>query len=461
MTLTELLPPATLDLSSTVLGWCIAAVFVIAYIILVWQEKNHLPKSVPMLSAAGLIGLATILVYHQAGKADVAVVWVEYFFLDATFIFFFLVCAMIFVHVAEERRVFDAISSRMERGGWSHRTIFWATGVTAFFVSPVADNMATALIFGSVFLTAMVPLAFRDLSPKQKQGIVVGCINIIAAANAGGAFSPFGDVTTLMAWEAGVLPFWTFFHLIPASFAQWVTLALMLMWFVPEGRADAAGKEAVVMKPGAKRVIAIFILSIVLAVTGKQLFHTPAAFGMLLGVALLKSFCYYMDIRSAEDAPFHAMKQTQRVEWDTLLFIMGVVIAIQCLAFLGFGTALSNLAYAPWGPFDQEGATTVANVSVGVVSAVIDNVPVMQTVLSMRPEMSEWQWLLVTYTAGTGGSMLAIGSLAGVALMGHEKAKGVLTFGAYLKFTPFVFVSYLIGVGIHYLYALWFAPYLF
>lgn len=449
-------------MSDTLVGGLVVAIFIVAYATLVWQEKNHLPKSVPMLVAAGLIGLSTVLIYHSVGEADVAVIWLEYFFLDAAFIFFFLVCAMVFVHVAEERHVFDAISSRMEQGGWTNRVIFWVTGATAFIISPVADNMATALIFGSVFLAAMVPTTLKDLPADKKQGVLVGCINIIAAANAGGAFSPFGDVTTLMAWEAAVLPFWTFFHLIPASLAQWLTLALMLMWFVPKGAvAASAGKRVVRMKPGAKRVIGIFILSIVLAVAGKQLFHTPAAFGMLLGVGLLKAFCYFMDIRSAEDAPFDAMKQTQRVEWDTLLFILGVVIAIQCLAFLGFGAALSNVAYAPWGPFDKEGATTFANGAVGVVSAVIDNVPVMQTVLSMRPDMSPWQWLLVTYTAGTGGSMLAIGSLAGVALMGHEKAKGILTFKSYLKFTPFVFVSYLIGMGVHYLYALWFAPHLF
>ncbi len=450
-------------MSGTLVGGLVVTIFIVAYAFLVWQEKNHLPKSVPMLVAAGLIGLSTILIYNQEGKADIAVMWIEYFFLDAAFIFFFLVCAMIFVHVAEERRVFDAVSSRMEQGGWSYRKIFWVTGSAAFVVSPVADNMATALIFGSVFLASVV--AVKTVTTAQSsdndRAILVGCINIIAAANAGGAFSPFGDVTTLMAWEAGVLPFWTFFNLIPGSLVQWFSLAFMLVWFVPKGTVATTGAKAVHMKRGAKRVICIFILSIAFAVAGKQLFHTPAAFGMLLGVGILKAFCYYMDIRSAQDTPFHAMKQTQRVEWDTLLFIVGVVLAIQCLAFLGFGAALSGIAYGAWGPLTQEEATTFANIGVGVISSLIDNVPVMQSVLSMRPDMSAWQWLLVTYTTGTGGSMLAIGSLAGVALMGHEKAKGILTFKSYLKFTPFVFLSYLLGAGAHYVYAVWFAPHLF
>ena len=179
--------------------------------------------------------------------------------------------------------------------------------------------------------------------------------------------------------------------------------------------------------------------------------------GMMLGMAYLQLFGYYLKTsygkerrqgprRSADDTgserrhndrrnstgtmgdlPFDVFSRVGRAEWDTLLFFYGVVLCVGGLGFIGYLGMVSEIMYGDWG-------ATRANIAVGVISALIDNIPLMFAVLSMEPEMSQGQWLLVTLTAGVGGSLLSIGSAAGVALMGQ--ARGHYTFIGHLKWTP-------------------------
>jgi PAS domain-containing protein len=144
--------------------------------------------------------------------------------------------------------------------------------------------------------------------------------------------------------------------------------------------------------------------------------------------------------REREAAHFDIMQRIARAEWDTLLFFYGVILCVGGLGQFGYLTLLSQLAYTGMGP-------TVANTLVGVLSAIVDNIPVMFAVLTMDPAMSTGQWLLVTLTAGVGGSLLAIGSAAGVALMGT--ARGIYTFGAHLKWTPVIALGYAASILVH------------
>jgi Na+/H+ antiporter NhaD/arsenite permease-like protein len=132
----------------------------------------------------------------------------------------------------------------------------------------------------------------------------------------------------------------------------------------------------------------------------------------------------------------------KRVEWDTLMFFYGVMLCVGALGALGYLAVLSQGSYATLGP-------TVANILVGFASAVIDNIPIMFAVLSINPEMSHGQWLLVTLTAGVGGSLLSIGSAAGVALMGQ--ARGVYTFFAHLKWAWAIALGYGASIWVHFL----------
>tara|TARA_B000000609_G_scaffold143469_1_gene123543 strand:- start:42 stop:569 length:528 start_codon:yes stop_codon:yes gene_type:complete len=169
--------------------------------------------------------------------------------------------------------------------------------------------------------------------------------------------------------------------------------------------------------------------------------------GMMFGLGLLGLFSFYLKITynpSKEDEKFDFFKKVSRAEWDTLLFFFGVILSVGGLGFIGYLTLVSEFLYVGLGP-------TMANAIVGVLSAIVDNIPVMFAVITMRPEMSIDQWLLVTLTTGVGGSLLSIGSAAGVALMGQ--ARGYYTFFGHLKWTPVIFIGYVASIYLHVLMA--------
>lgn len=209
------------------------------------------------------------------------------------------------------------------------------------------------------------------------------------------------------------------------------------------------------MKFGAKRIIFLFLMTIVTAVSFHNFLDLPPAAGMMLGLSYLGFFSYYIKIREKRaqeydrplgiaycctDDPFDVFKRVARAEWDTLLFFYGVILCVGGLSQFGYLALVSHQMY------DGLGAT-YANVLVGILSAIVDNIPVMFAVLTMDPAMPLGQWLLVTLTAGVGGSLLSIGSAAGVALMGS--ARGTYTFGAHLKWTPIVALGYGASIYAH------------
>ena len=177
----------------------------------------------------------------------------------------------------------------------------------------------------------------------------------------------------------------------------------------------------------------LFLLTICTAVSFHNFLHLPPMVGMMTGLAYLKFFGYYLQKthnqyaapgtwseKKAQETlgdmiPFEIYQHVARAEWDTLLFFYGVVLCVGGLGFLGYLAVVAQVMYIDWGP-------TFANAMVGILSAIVDNIPVMFAVLTMNPDMSQGQWLLVTLTAGVGGSMLSIGSAAGVALMGKREA---------------------------------------
>jgi Na+/H+ antiporter NhaD/arsenite permease-like protein len=307
--------------------------------------------------------------------------------------------------------------------GFSLRTVYWLTGLIAFWLSPVLDNMTTALVVGAVAVA---------IGRGNRAFIVPTCISIVVAANAGGAFSPFGDITTLMVWQKGVIGFFEFFRLLLPALTNWFVPALCMSFAVPREQ-PAAEPERVPMKYGGRAVIVLFAATIVLTVVLHQFLHLPPFLGMMTGLGLLHVLDYFI----RREGLFSSMKE---LDWDTLMFFYGVVLCVGALGALGYLTLLSELSYARLGP-------TAANVLVGLASAVIDNIPIMYAVLSVNPEMSQGQWLLVTLTAGVGGSLLSIGSAAGVALMGQ--ARGIYTFSAHFKWAWAIALGYAASIAMH------------
>jgi NhaD family Na+/H+ antiporter len=432
-----------MDLTSHWVGVTAVAVFVVAYAVVIAEEFTHLRKSKPVMLAAGVIWALIALEYAWSGRPDAVEHAVREFLLEFAELFLFLLAAMTYVNAMSERRVFDALRSWLVAQRFGYRSLFWITGIISFFLSAAIDNLTTALVMCAVIM------AVGRESPRF---VAIGCINIVVAANAGGAFSPFGDITTLMVWQRGVLPFHTFFELVVPSAVNYLVPASMMSLAIARGRPEAVA-ERVGLKRGARVIIGLFACTVATAVSFHHFLHLPPFLGMMTGLAYLKLYGYYLRhthvITAGHDPeygeagdiePFDSFREVARAEWDTLLFFFGVIMCVGGLGFIGYLADLSTFMYVELGP-------TTANTLVGIMSAVVDNIPVMVAVLQMQPEMDTMQWLLVTLTAGVGGSLLSIGSAAGVALMGQ--ARGIYTFFGHLRWTPAIALGYALSIWVH------------
>jgi len=435
-----------IDLTKHWVGYASVVIFALAYILVILEEKLHLRKSKPVLLAAGIIWILIAFTYGGTGDHHSAEVAIRHNFLEYAELFFFLLVAMTYINAMLERQVFDALRDWLVLKGFSYKSLFWLTGILAFFISPIADNLTTALIMCAVILA---------VGKEQPQFIAIGCINIVVAANAGGAFSPFGDITTLMVWQKGIVEFTEFFKLFIPSVVNYLVPALIMQFAITNEKPEKLLGEAIVIKRGGLVIVGLFILTIITAVSFHNFLHLPPVFGMMTGLAYLKFFGYYLRKKGREqidhsDIPTHhaieddfdIFDKIAKAEWDTLFFFYGVILAVGGLGFIGYLAMVSEFMYG------ELGATT-ANVLVGILSAIVDNIPVMFAVLSMQPDMGHFQWLLVTLTAGVGGSLLSIGSAAGVALMGQ--ARGQYTFFTHLKWTPVIALGYAGSIWVHFL----------
>ena len=583
---------AVVDFTQSIYGYLGIAMFVLAYCLVPFEEVIHLRKSKPVILAAGVIWVLVALAYAGVGDTHTAHEAIKHGLLEYAELFLFLLVAMTYINSLEERGVFQCLRAFLVSRGFTLVKIYWITGVLAFFISPIADNLTTALLMGAVAMA---------VGGKNKKFVVLACINIVVAANAGGAFSPFGDITTLMVWQKGKITFIEFFDLFIPSAISWLVPAVIMMFAIEKTDAKMSNEKAT-MKYGAVAMMIFFLLTIATAVSFHNFLHLPPAAGMMLGLGYLGFLSYFVKRReghinkydpilgserympfkpiwatekskkdissimdsipypamaigtdgkvthwnsslegltgvsaeerigtdlhwspfwpekrkilvdmvlenasekdfeenygskqrpsetfesghraarffptigrdgttlvmtaapvrnqngevigaietirdaesiSSEKVQFDLMSRVARAEWDTLLFFYGVILCVGGLSQFGYLSLVSHQMYVQLGP-------TWANALVGVLSAIVDNIPVMFAVLTMNPEMSHGQWLLVTLTAGVGGSLLSIGSAAGVALMGT--ARGVYTFGAHLKWTPVIALGYILAILAH------------
>nr|VFK50290.1 MAG: Na+/H+ antiporter, NhaD family [Candidatus Kentron sp. TUN]VFK51402.1 MAG: Na+/H+ antiporter, NhaD family [Candidatus Kentron sp. TUN]VFK58030.1 MAG: Na+/H+ antiporter, NhaD family [Candidatus Kentron sp. TUN] len=467
----------TLNLTAHGVGYFALAVFAIAYLFVMAEEFTHLRKSKPVILAAGIIWGAIAWVYVQNGMSHAAEEAFRHNLLEYVELFLFLLAAMTYINAMDERQVFEALRSWLVRKGFGFRQLFWLTGILAFFISPVADNLTTALLMCAVIMA---------VGAESPRFVGLACINVVVAANAGGAFSPFGDITTLMVWQKGIVDFSTFFMLFIPSVVNFMIPAAIMHFAIPNERPHT-DTEVVQMRRGAITIMILFLLTIATAVSFHNFLHMPPVLGMMTGLAYLKFFGFYLKKTHAKyypDVPYDAdkadhelgdtlavaafrrevkfdvFKKVERAEWDTLLFFYGVISCVGGLGFIGYLAMTSELMYVQWGAsvteqWGTQWAATPANVMVGILSAIVDNIPVMFAVLTMMPDMSQGQWLLVTLTAGVGGSMLSIGSAAGVALMGQ--ARGMYTFFGHLKWTWAIALGYVASIIVH----MWFNKGLF
>lgn len=438
-----------IDLTGNWVGYISLLLFFVAYLVVMAEEFTHLRKSKPVMLAAGIIWGLIAWHYQSQDIPDVVEMALRHNLEEYAELMLFLLVAMTYINAMDERNVFEALRSWLIRKGFGYRALFWVTGILAFFISAVADNLTTALLMVAVILA---------VGADNKKFVTLSCISLVIAANAGGAFSPFGDITTLMVWQKnihasnGPVDFWTFFHLFIPALVNWLVPAAIMHFWVPDQKPKEGG-EMVAMKRGAFAIALLFLITIALAVSFYSFLQLPPVIGMLTGLSLLKFYAYYLKVSKkparfpnngdeniGSPVAFDIYKEVARSEWDTLFFFYGVVMCVGGLGFIGYLGMISQVIYGDWG-------ATNANIAIGLISAVVDNIPVMFAVLTMQPDMSVGQWLLVTMTAGVGGSLLSIGSAAGVALMGQ--ARGVYTFFGHLKWTPVIALGYAASIAVH------------
>lgn len=457
------------DLTQHWAGYLALIVFALAYILAMTEEVTELKKSKPMVFAASLIWIFIAVFYTKAGMNEQAGIAFRATLESYGELFLFIMVSMTYLNAMEDRGVFDSLRVWLLSKNFSYRQLFWITGFQAFFISSGCNNLTTALLMGSVILA---------MGKGCSRFVTLSCINVVVASNAGGSFSPFGDITTLLVWQKGVVPFGDFFTLLIPAIVNFTIPAGIMHFFIPQER-PAAVMEAQEMQRGGWMIIFLFILTIITSACFENFLSLPPAAGMMMGLTYLKFFSYYLqktrDAHSilipvdlaadakidhfapmkymnnpkaegaqqlAQEQPFDIFQKVANLEWDTLLFFYGVMVGVGGLSFIGYMEVASHHLYSGVDP-------TIANILVGVASAFVDNGTIMLSVLTMAPDISEGQWLLVTLTAGVGGSMLAVGSAAGVGLMGQ--AKGIYTFTSHLKWTPVIVLGYLGSIATHFL----------
>ncbi|WP_017365179.1 sodium:proton antiporter NhaD [Methylococcus capsulatus] len=447
--------PVPLDLTHHWAGYFSLVVMVSAYAAAMLEEVTHLRKSKPMLLGAALVWFAISLVYRQHGQVAAAVTAFTSNLLAYIELLLFIMVSMTYLNAMEDMGVFDALRLALVRLRLGYKALFWVTGTLVFFISSVVNGLTAGLLMG------VVVVAVGRNSPRF---VSLACINVVVATNAGGSFSPLGGISTLFVWQKGMLEFTQFFTLFVPCLVNFLVPALAMHFAVPHDtpRVEA---ESIAMRRGAVRVIILFGVTIGLAVFSDMYLRLPPAAGMMAGLSLLQFFTFYLrktenriasSARDAKLSPpepdmpdgiletqrFDIFEKVGRLEWDTLLFFYGAMTGIGGLGFIGYLDAVSAWLYG-------QHSATLANVLIGLSSAFVDNGTLMFAVLSMRPELPEGQWLLVTLTLGVGGSLLAIGSAPGIALLGMTG--GRYSFSSHLKWCPVILLGYFAAIGVHFI----------
>ncbi|MBK7382737.1 MAG: sodium:proton antiporter NhaD [Flavobacteriales bacterium] len=393
----------------------IAVVFVIGYLAIALEHPLRINKAASALLTGVLVWVLLSLEPDSAAHltADHALSerLVEHLG-DIAAILFFLLGAMTIVELVDAHGGFSVITDRIE--GTDKVRLMWILGAITFFLSAALDNMTTAIVM-SALLRKIV---------KNKQDLWTFAGMVIIAANAGGAWSPIGDVTTIMLWIGGQLTTWNIILKLLAP--SLICLILPLVWFTFtfRGKIERTPKSVSTHEHGGlsrtKQLLVLFLgLSALLAVPlFKTVTHLPPYMGILLGLSVLWIVTELMHLRSSETTAgqLRVAAVLRRVDVPSVLFFLGILTAVAGLEEAGHLTDMAQFLDG------HLGNMYAVNTSIGLLSAVVDNVPLVAGAMGMYP-MEQYPvdhsfWELLAYCAGTGGSILIIGSAAGVASMG-------------------------------------------
>ena len=381
--------------------------------------------------AAGMVEKVTGIIQEHLG--------------DTATTLFFLMGAMTIVEIVDQNGGFNWVRKVMKTK--SKRALIWRIAILTFFLSAILDNLTTSIV---------MIMILRKLVTDHKDRMVYASL-VIIAANSGGAFSPIGDVTTIMLWNKGLITAaGVIAEIFIPSVVSMVIPALILQTMLkgelvmPETSAQQNASVSDFSEGQRKAVFWLGVGGLIFVPIFKSITHLPPFVGILLvlGVLWTATEIFYRGLHRGQDAEGTQKRVTKllsRVDMSTILFFLGILMAVSCLAEIGVLTALGqglNIVF--------DGNHYLVTGIIGVLSSIVDNVPLVAGCMGMYPVAAAGDmavdgvfWQLLSYCAGVGGSMLIIGSAAGVVVMGLEK----ITFGWYMKHISWIaFVGYLAGI---------------
>lgn len=440
-----------IDLTHHIVGYISILITIMAYVAAMAEDVIELRKSKPMVLGSGMVWLAVCVTYALHGEAKAAALAFESNLLAYVELLLFILVSMTYLNAMEERGIFDGLRIWLLSKQFSYRQLFWITGFLAFLLSTVISGLAVGLLMGAVIAA---------VGKNKPQFIGTSCVNIVVATNAGGSFSPLGGISTLFVWQHKILSFFEFFALAAPCLINFLIPALVMHFFILK-ETPPTSSDIINLRRGSKRILLLFAVTLVLTVLSNVYLELPPAAGMMMGLALLQFFAFYLaktttnhDSRFAyayrffgvnvpkenERQDFDVFKNVGKIEWDTLLFFYGAMMIIGALSFVGYLDAIAQFLFGQNHP-------TIANIIIGLSSAFIDNGTLMFAVLNMHPDLPPGQWLLLTLTLGVGGSLLAIGSAPGVGLLGQVKEG--YTFGYHMRWMPVILLGYAASIAVH------------
>lgn len=408
----------------------IPILFVIGYLAIAFEHPLHINKTATAL----ITGVLCWTLYALSGTTDPhhLLEQLGHHLESVSEILFFLLGAMTIVELVDAHHGFNIITDRINTR--NSVVLMWIVAFVAFFLSAALDNLTTAIVMVSLL---------RKLLPKGQKRLLMASV-VIIAANAGGAWSPIGDVTTTMLWIGGQI---SASHIITGIFIpSLVSLLIPLGIFSYQLRKDkdlpAIPHSSHETPDGSKIMFFLGIGTLLFVPIFKTVTHLPPYMGVLLGLSVvwIASELIHKDKDEEAKKPFSAGYALSKIDSSSVLFFLGILMAIGSLESLGM---LGTLAQ--W--MDQKiGNMEIIVTTIGIASSIIDNVPLVAASMGMYSldlyPMDHKLWEMMAFCAGTGGSILIIGSAAGVAVMGMEK----INFIWYLKSISLVtLIGYLAG----------------
>lgn len=441
----------------------ISLVFVVGYIAIVTEHNIHVDKTasalmtgvlcwtVYILASGSLIDISTLpgwFTEEHLGKtaSEVAVAWVGHhqlleFLGEISSILFFLLGAMTIVELVDAYGGFAIITDRIN----STNTVklLWTIGLIAFFMSAALDNLTTTIVMISLI---------RKLIAEQKDRLFFAGI-IVIAANAGGAWSPIGDVTTTMLWIGGQITTTNIIHSLIVPSLLCILVPLSFLSYTLRGQhvttpTIAEDKDGFVVSSSQRNLIfGVGMAGLLFVPIFKTVTHLPPFMGMLMSLSVLWVVSELMHKHQRDeviDAGLHIVTILKKIDSASVLFFLGILLAVAALQATGLLASLAAGLDATVGNID------LIIFLIGLLSAVVDNVPLVAAAMGMY-DMAIYptdhkMWEFLAYAAGTGGSCLIIGSAAGVAAMGMER----INFFWYMKvMTPLALMGYVAGAAFY------------